>query len=379
MAFAADQFIVDRPSEQDDDHQGRTVIAGYHWFSDWGRDTMIALPGLTMVTGRHKLAADILRTFNKYVNQGMLPNRFPDIGQIPEYNTVDATLWFFEAVRAYYEFTNDQDLVAELYPSLEDIVSWHEKGTRYNIHVDPNDGLVYAGEEGVQLTWMDAKVDDWVVTPRAGKPVEINALWYNAQRSMAGFAELLGMDGSVYVEMAEKVQANFYRYWNQALGYYFDVLDTPNGDDPSLRPNQIFAVSLYHSPLEYHHQKAVVDACTEHLLTPFGLRSLAPHEKEYTSIYGGDRYKRDAAYHQGTVWGWLIGPYIQAHLKVYQDTSKAQEILTNFISQLPEFGVGSIGEIFDGDAPHEPRGCIAQAWSVAEALRAVYLLEKFNE
>jgi predicted glycogen debranching enzyme len=307
----------------------------------------------------------------------MMPNRFPDIGQTPEYNTVDATLWYFEAIRAYYDFTNDSDLVAELFPSLEEIIAWHRQGTRYSIKVDSNDHLIYAGEEGVQLTWMDAKVDDWVVTPRIGKPVEINALWYNALETMASFSEVLGNEGSEYKHLANQVKKSFTRFWNQDLGYCYDVLDAPEGNDSSLRPNQLFAVSLHHSPLDHSLQRAIVDTCSKHLLTPFGLRSLSPSDSGFIGHYGGDRRTRDAAYHQGTVWGWLIGTYIEAFLKVYKDPNKAVDILTPMLSQLSQFGVGSIGEIFDGDAPFEPRGCIAQAWSVAEVLRSIYLIENF--
>jgi predicted glycogen debranching enzyme len=371
LALAADQFIVRRAGPGDPD--GRTVIAGYPWFSDWGRDTMISLPGLTLATGRADVAARILRTFAPFVSQGMLPNRFPDEGETPEYNTVDATLWYFEAIRAYHEQTGDVGLLEELFPVLADIVEWHQRGTRYQIHVDGADGLIYAGEPGVQLTWMDAKVGDWVVTPRIGKPVEINALWYNALRSLADFARRLSRPAALseeYDGLADKVRASFVRFWNPNLGYCYDVLDGPGGDDAALRPNQLLAVSLPHSPLDERQQKAVVDACAARLLTSFGLRSLSPDDPSFIGDYGGDQRKRDAAYHQGTVWGWLIGPFVAAHLRVYRDPALARSFLMPFFHHLTDDGLGSVSEIFDGTPPFNPRGCPAQAWSVAEVLRA---------
>lgn len=367
LVLAADQFIVKRATARDEN--GRTIIAGYPWFSDWGRDTMIALPGLTLATGRPEVAASILRTFAHYVSQGMLPNRFPDAGEEPEYNTIDATLWYFEAIRAYHTATHDLDLVRELFPILADIIQWHKRGTRYNIHMDEKDGLIYGGQPGVQLTWMDAKVGDWVVTPRIGKPVEINALWYNALRVMAEFANLLGEDATEYEQVAEKVKVGFGRFWQEKMGYCYDVLDGPNGHEGNLRPNQLFAVSLPHSPLTPEQQRFVVDACARHLLTAHGLRSLSADDPAYIGKYGGDQHKRDAAYHQGTVWGWLIGPFAAAHLKVYRNPVMTQSFLEPFFHHLADHCVGSISEIFDGDAPFTPRGCIAQAWSVAELLR----------
>ncbi len=368
LILAADQFIVRRTLPNSID--GRSVIAGYPWFGDWGRDTMISLPGLTLVTGRHDVAARILRTFAHFVDQGMLPNRFPDKNETPEYNTVDAALWYFEAFRAYHAATGDDTLLRDLFPVLREIIAWHQRGTRYNIRLDPNDGLLYAGEAGVQLTWMDAKVDDWVVTPRIGKPVEINALWYNALRSMADFARRLGEPANGYEALAEQAHAGFARFWNEASGYCYDLLNGPEGDDPALRPNQLFAVSLPHSPLTSQQQRGVVDACARHLLTSHGLRSLAPHDPAYIGQYGGDQRQRDAAYHQGAVWGWLIGPFVSAHLRVYGDRELARSFLQPLIHHLAGHGVGSISEIFDGDPPFAPRGCIAQAWSVAEVLRA---------
>jgi predicted glycogen debranching enzyme len=368
LVLAADQFIVDR-SLPEDPH-GKTIIAGYHWFSDWGRDTMISLPGLTISTGRPELARSILRTFAKYINQGMLPNRFPDAGEQPEYNTVDATLWYFEAVRAYYSATDDDTLLGELFPVLADIIDWHSRGTRYNIHLDAADGLLYAGVAGVQLTWMDAKVDDWVVTPRIGKPIEVNALWYNALRAMAKFARQLGKPHQEYEAMAERAKYRFSRFWNEETGYCYDVLDSPDGDDPSLRPNQIFAVSLPESPLTPAQQRGVVETCGGMLLTSHGLRSLASNHPQYQGKYGGNQYQRDGAYHQGTVWGWLLGPFVLAHLRVYKNPEQARQFLEPMANHLKAHGVGSLSEIFDGDAPMTPRGCIAQAWTVAEVLRA---------
>ncbi len=376
LILAADQFIVKRPSPKDPD--GRSIIAGYHWFSDWGRDTMIALPGLALATGRPEVAASILRTYAGLVDQGMIPNHFPDDGKTPEYNTVDATLWYLEAIHHYFVATGDLSLMAELYPVLVDIIDWHQRGTRYNIRVDPADGLLFAGEEGVQLTWMDAKVDDWVVTPRIGKPVEVNALWYNALMNMVDMAGELGEDAVPYAELAGKVKIGFRRFWNEELGYCFDVLDPPGGEnDASLRPNQILAASLTHSPLNARQQRLVVDICSRHLLTPHGLRSLSPQDGAYIGHYGGDRYKRDGAYHQGTTWSWLIGPFVEAHLHVYQNPSLSRSYLTSLIQLLSNHGIGSISEIFDGDPPFTPRGCIAQAWGVAEVLRGWRLTEDY--
>jgi predicted glycogen debranching enzyme len=397
LVLAADQFIVSRPLPEEPD--GKTIIAGYPWFSDWGRDTMIALPGLTICTGRSEIARSILRTFARYVDRGMLPNRFPDAGGAPEYNTVDATLWYFEAIRAYYDATGDDRLLSELWPILCEIVDWHIQGTRYNIRLDPDDGLIYAGETGVQLTWMDAKIGDWVVTPRIGKPIEISALWYNAIQAMVSFAQKLGKSHYEYQQLADRTAAGFTRFWNDATGYCYDVLDGPGGHDPSLRPNQIFAVSLpldlspkslsagelraketyrYTPLLTPDRRRGVVDACAQHLLTSVGLRSLSPEHPEFEGEYGGDQLQRDRAYHQGTVWGWLIGPFVLAHLQVYKDPAQASELLEPMAHHLLAGGVGSLGEIFEGDAPHSSRGCTAQAWTVAEVLRAWLAIQKTN-
>ncbi|MBZ0276798.1 MAG: amylo-alpha-1,6-glucosidase, partial [Anaerolineae bacterium] len=354
LILSADQFIVRRTTG--DGKPGHSIIAGYPWFGDWGRDTMISLPGLTLTTHRYDVAASILRTFAHYVDKGMLPNRFPDQGETPEYNTVDATLWYFEAIRATFAATHDLALLRDLLPVLESIIDWHLKGTRYHIHVDPADGLLYSGEAGVQLTWMDVKIGDWVVTPRTGKAVEINALWYNALRSMAEFANALGQDATRYIQLAKRVQASFGKFWNATAGYCYDVLDTPAGNDPTLRPNQLFAVSLPHSPLSTDQQRAVVDICARHLLTSHGLRSLAPDHPDYKGFYGGTPVERDSVYHQGTVWGWLIGPFVDAYRRVYQDDRAAQAFLIPLLQQMNEHALNSISEIFDGDAPFMPRG-----------------------
>ena len=370
LALAADQFIVKRTLP--DEPNGRSVIAGYHWFGDWGRDTMIALPGLTLATGRPEIAKAILTAFSRYVDGGMLPNNFPDAGGKPEYNSVDAMLWYFEAVRQYFEVTRDAKTLEKLFPVLAAMIDAHVKGTRYNIHVDPADGLIYAGGPGVQLTWMDAKVGDWVVTPRTGKPVEVNALWINALETISGFARLLGKPGDGYEKLSAKAQENFQKFWNDERDCCFDVIDAPGiGNDAALRPNQIFAVSLPVSPLAAEQQKAVVDVCARSLLTSYGLRSLAPGEPGYKGHYVGGPRDRDSAYHQGTVWGWLIGPFALAHLRVYGDRAAAMRFLEPLGISIHMYGLGTLGEIFEGDAPFTPHGCIAQAWTVAEVLRTV--------
>ena len=368
LVLAADQFIVSRG-------EGKTVIAGYPWFSDWGRDTMIALNGLTLVTGQPEIAKSILVEFAGHISEGMLPNRFPEEGETPEYNTVDATLWFFNAIRAYVEKTGDLDLVRQnLYGKLADIIEWHVMGTRYGIRVD-TDGLLFAGEAGVQLTWMDAKIGDLVVTPRTGKPVEIQALWYNALRIMAEFAAALGDADKMdeYSDMANIARESFNgQFWNEKDQCLYDVID---GDlkDASIRPNQIFAVSLPFTMLTEEKALKVVNMVDADLLTPVGLRSLSPADPAYTPHYHGSPFNRDSGYHQGTVWGWLIGPFIDAYRKVHPDNRTTQKsvasILKKFESHLTSSMVGQVSEIFDGDPPHTPRGCPAQAWSVAELLR----------
>jgi predicted glycogen debranching enzyme len=368
LVLAADQFVARRPLA--DEPEGMTVIAGYHWFGDWGRDTMIALPGLALATGRPELAGRVLRTFARFLDRGMLPNRFPESGDTPEYNTVDATLWWFEAVRATHAATGDDRLLGDLFPALESVVDWHRRGTRYGIGEDPIDGLLCAGEPGVQLTWMDARIGDWVVTPRMGKPVEINALWYNALRAMAGFARRLRRPAGAWDAAADRVRKGFARFWYEPGGYCSDVLGGPDGDDHALRPNQILAVSLPESPLPPARQRRVVDVCARHLLTSFGLRSLAPTDAAYRGRYTGGQHERDGAYHQGTVWGWLLGPFALAHARAHGDPAAARAFLAPMAHHLADHGVGSIAEVFDGDPPFRPRACIAQAWSVAETLRA---------
>jgi len=369
LTVASDQYLVARGLE-------KTVIAGYHWFSDWGRDTMIALPGLALVRGRFDVARSILSEFARHVDRGMLPNRFPDAGETPEYNTVDATLWFFEAARSLLFYTNDYEFVrASLYEVLKDIIRWHVRGTRYGIQVC-EDGLLSAGETGVQLTWMDAKVGDWVVTPRQGKPVEIQALWYNALKIMEELAAKFSdaTNQTLYREMAERARMSFNSlFWNEDAASLFDVVD---GDvrDASIRPNQIFAVSLHHSMLSRERARRVLETVENDLLTPYGLRSLSPQDPAYRPRYEGDSLARDGAYHQGTVWAWLMGPFITAYIKAHDESVEAKERarawLAPFHTHLNEAGLGHISEIFNGDAPHAPNGCIAQAWSVAEVLRA---------
>ncbi len=374
LVLSADQFVVDRPSADQPD--GKSIIAGYHWFEDWGRDTMVSLPGLLLTTGRPEVAAPILRTFARFVSQGMLPNRFPDASDQPEYNTIDATLWYFQAIRAYHEATGDTGLLRELFPTLEGIIDWHVKGTRYGIAVDPADGLLRGGEAGLQLTWMDARVGDYVVTPRIGKPVEINALWYGALCTMAEFAAALGAPAGPFQARADAAREGFDRFWHAEAGYCYDVLDGPAGHETALRPNQLLAVSLPHSPLPADRQRTVVDACARALLTSYGLRSLAEAEPAFVGTYGGDQQHRDGAYHQGTVWSWLIGPFVAAHLRVYDDPAAALRYLAPVADHLRGAGFGTVSEIFDGRAPFTPRGCIAQAWGVGEALRAYDLIDR---
>ena len=391
LTLAADQFIVVRGAPAHagasiDDRRGATIIAGYPWFGDWGRDTMIALPGLAVTTGRHREAASILRTFAQHLSQGMLPNRFPDDGEAPEYNTVDATLWYFHAIAEYLAASNDLALVRELYPSLGEIIEWHQRGTRYGIQVDPVDGLLCAGEAGVQLTWMDAKVGDWVVTPRTGKAVEINALWHFALLQMNRWATALGdpVAARRYQEAATRTAESFAAvFWSDQTGCLYDVVDCPEGMlvngrrvDARIRPNQIFAVSLGTDLLPPRQQQAVVDTCARLLLTPVGLRSLAPDDPAYVGRYQGGPVQRDGSYHQGTVWSWLLGPFAIAHHQVYGDSAYAQDLLASAVPHLDEACVGSVSEIFDGEAPHAPRGCFAQAWSVAETLRAWHRLAR---
>jgi predicted glycogen debranching enzyme len=366
---AADQFIVKR---EDGLH---TVLAGYHWFTDWGRDTMIALPGLCLTTGRFEVAASILRSFAGAMSQGMIPNRFPEAGETPDFNTVDGTLWFFHAVATYGATSGDWDTVRELYPKLCEGLECHLAGTRFGICADPEDGLLRAGDANSQLTWMDAKIGDTAFTPRSGKPVEIQALWHNALCEMVAIARRFGDENTagIALEWSRRAEANFAdKFWNEEQGCLFDCID---GDfrDATIRPNQIFVVSLPNRLLSSAQEESIVAVVQRELLTPHGLRSLSPRDSRYRGTYSGDSWARDSAYHQGTVWGWPIGGFLSAYLKVHgsSDAAKAQvrEWLKPLIAHLDEAGIGSISEIFDGDAPHAPRGCIAQAWSVSEVLR----------
>ena len=367
LTAAADQFIVSRGTS-------KSIIAGYHWFADWGRDTMIALPGLTLATGRYDVARSILQEFAGHVDQGMLPNRFPDAGETPEYNTVDATLWFFEAIRQYVQYTNDYAFVQKkLYPVLTGIIEFHIGGTRYGIKVD-HDGLLNCGEPGVQLTWMDAKIGDWVVTPRYGKPVEIQALWYNALQTMQDLAAAFHdvANKKFYQSRAERAAASFNpQFWNEARECLFDVVGSDGADD-SIRPNQIFAVSLYHSMLDCERAAMVVKKVQAELLTPYGLRTLDTRDARYAAHYGGDSRARDSAYHQGTVWPWLLGPFIDAYLRVEGKSPEAREQVREWLDPLrrrmSEFGLGQVSEVCDAEAPHSPGGCIAQGWSIAQLL-----------
>jgi len=368
LTSAADQFLVARGEH-------KSVIAGYPWFGDWGRDTMIALPGLTLVTGRDDDARDILRTFAASVDRGMLPNRFPEAGETPEYNTADATLWMFHAVHEFLRYTSDYDFVrTEIYPVLTGIISWHERGTRHGIRLD-SDGLLHAGEPGMQLTWMDVKIGDRVVTPRVGKPVEIQALWYNALCVMEQLSANFG-DASAsqrYAGLAELAQTRFLEiFWNEADGCLYDVI-TDAGPDRSIRPNQIFAISLPYALLSGEKALRAVEAVEWELLTPYGLRTLSRNDSSYLGRYEGDPGSRDSAYHQGTAWPWLIGPFLTAYVKVHGGTEQARQRVDRYLDSMRDHlyqaGLGQISEVFDGDPPHHPAGCMAQAWSVAEVLR----------
>ncbi len=379
LVLAADQFVVERSPGGEEALRGspnapRSVLAGYPWFTDWGRDTMIALPGLALTTGRPEIARAVLRLFAANVDRGMLPNYFPDDGSPAEYNTVDAALWLFQAAEAYVNATGDLELLEEIYPALEDIGAWYERGTRFGIQVDPRDWLVTQGADGVALTWMDARVEDWVVTPRKGKPVEINALWYNALMSMTRLARKLGRQELGYDDMARRVANSFARFWNPGANCLFDVLDGPDGPDASLRPNQLLACSLPDSPLDTQQRRAVVDTVGRHLLTSYGPRTLAPSAREYRGRMLGDRRTRDGAYHQGTVWTWLLPHFALAHWSAYGDREEALRLLAPLEDLMRAMAVGTLPEVADGDAPHAPRGCFAQAWTVAETLRAWHTL-----
>jgi len=379
LVLAADQFVITPAGRTEEvvrahafGDEVRTVIAGYHWFTDWGRDTMISLEGLTLTTGRQIEAGYILRTFARYVRDGLIPNMFPEGRKEGLYHTADATMWFFHAVDRYLECSGDRLTLALLYPTMKSMVEWHVRGTLFGIRVDERDGLLTQGAEGYQLTWMDAKVDDWVVTPRCGKAVEINALWYNALKLMEGWAAENEDQPSSYAQRAEQVRRSFNdRFWYSEGGYLYDVIDTPEGkNDTKCRPNQVLALALPNPVLASERWEPVMRVVTDRLLTPVGLRSLAPDDPDYKSRYFGDLRARDAAYHQGTVWAWLVGPFVDAWLNVYpDDLAGARHALDGFVAHLDDACIGSISEVFDAQAPFTPRGCIAQAWSVAEVLR----------
>jgi predicted glycogen debranching enzyme len=386
LTLAADQFLIlpfgrleDAARAQAAGEELRTVIAGYHWFTDWGRDTMIGLEGLTIATGRIVEAGWILRTFAQYIKDGLIPNMFPEGQQSGLYHTADATLWFFHALSRYLAVSGDRVTLRLLIPKLIEIIECHVEGTKFGIHVDPSDALLHQGQEGYQLTWMDAKVGDWVVTPRRGKAVEINALWYNSLKLLEQwlYDESCETDALRYGELANRVLNSFNRrFWNDRTGFLFDVVDGEKGDDPSCRPNQVFAISLVHPVLNPAKWRPVLDTVKDALLTPVGLRSLAPGSPDYKPKYDGDLRARDAAYHQGTVWAWLIGPFIDAWLKVYPERrDEAKGYLAAFEPGMSEAGIGSISEVFDAEEPHTSRGCIAQAWSVAEVLRCYVALQ----
>lgn len=395
LTLAADDFIVRRQSTR-----SNTIIAGYHWFSDWGRDSMISLPGLTLATGRSQIARSVLETFAAYLSEGMLPNYFPDSGQLPQYNTADATLWWASALLRYYRETTDTEFVLEQLPLLESVVDWHLKGTRHGLRVDPDDGLITGGDTSVQLTWMDAKVDGLVVTPRSGKAVEINALWYNFLRTIeylycaaasAGLGSsppskpgLVGASrkSDYYGELAHKVQSSFAKFWNEKAGCFFDTISVEGVPDKAIRPNQLFAASLTFPVATKDQARSMLAIVEAELLTPKGLRTLSTHDADYKGLYGNgkeqaNQYDRDITYHQGTVWPWLFGPWADSRIYAHGTDRVNQEFIAErlqpiFRHILNEGCVGSVSEIFDGDYPHLPRGCIAQAWSVAELLRVLH-------
>ncbi len=389
LVLAADQFVVvpagrrrDAAQSQAEGDEVRSVIAGYHWFTDWGRDTMISLEGLTLATGRMREAGSILRNFARYVRDGLLPNMFPDGSNEGLYHTADATLWFFHALDRYAAATGDENLVRRLLPTMTGIAEHHLRGTRFGIGVDPADGLLSQGAEGYQLTWMDAKCDGWVVTPRRGKAVEINALWHNALCVLAGWTFRHGDEASArsWAGWAERVRESFNRrFWCEPAGHLYDVVDGPRGDSPECRPNQIFAISLPHPVLDRRHWASVIEVARTRLLTPYGLRSLAPGSPDYAPRYFGSLRQRDAAYHQGTVWAWLIGPWLDAWRRLHPDDLETpRRWLAPLLDHLGDFGLGSIAEVFDAEAPYTARGCIAQAWSVAEVLRHYLALQEHS-
>jgi predicted glycogen debranching enzyme len=381
LALAADQCIVDRPVSTQDGQaasQLKTIIAGYPWFADWGRDSMISLPGLLLSTRRYQEARSLLKAFASYTHGGLIPNRFPDSGEAPEYNTIDATLWMFHAIDRYVAATGDWSLLDELFLTLSGIIERHVEGTIYDIGVDPADGLLHGGTAGVQLTWMDAKVGEWVVTPRHGKPVEVNALWYYALTCMESWAAHYTLDASTFSHLRSQVRDNFTkRFWYEEGGYLYDVVDVEGvagQNDASLRPNQLFAASLTPALLTGEHIRSLLHKVTESLLTPLGLRSLSPDDPSYCTHYNGNQQQRDGAYHRGTVWQWLMGAYVDVHLSVYKDRAAIRTILQPLVQHLYDACLGTISEIAEPEPPFTPVGCYAQAWSVAEVLRCWQLV-----
>jgi predicted glycogen debranching enzyme len=386
LVLAADAFVI-RPAGRHEDHirariagdEAWTVIAGYHWFTDWGRDTMISLEGLTLATGRTAEAGSILRMFAHHLRDGLVPNMFPEGANEGVYHTADATLWFFHAIDRYLRVSDDRRTLAHLLPALVDVIEHHLAGTRFGIHVDPGDGLLSQGADGYPLTWMDAKVADWVVTPRRGKAVEINALWYNALRLMQSWLDDAGdrLRAAQMRHAAERAQAAFnQRFWSPERGHLYDLVDGEHGDDPACRPNQLFAISLPHPVLDPARWRPVLETVERELVTPVGLRSLSPHHPDYKQTYRGDLVTRDAAYHQGTVWSWLIGPYVDTVLRVRGDAVSARRALDGLISHLRENCIGYVSEVFDAEPPFTPGGCVAQAWGIAELLRCLLLTER---
>ena len=392
LVVAADQFIVARPEQgasTDSSAIGshsvhlapdkKTIIAGYPWFTDWGRDSMISLPGLLLDTGRYSEAKGLLKAFASFTQEGLIPNRFPDSGEAPEYNTIDATLWMFHALNSYLAVTGDWSLLKELFPTLSDIIAWHLRGTKYGIGVDASDGLLHGGEPGVQLTWMDAQVGDEVITPRHGKPVEVNALWYCALTCMEQWAVRLSTDASQYSQLRSQVRQNFAsRFWYEKGGYLYDVVDVDGvagKNDASLRPNQVFAASLTRDLLNDAQTSSMLEQVTEHLLTPLGLHSLSPTDPDFHNRFNGNPVERDGAYHQGAIWPWLIGPYIDVYQRVHNDPSANTRLLQPLIQHLWSTCLGTISEVAEPEAPYTPAGCFAQAWSVAEILRCWHQAE----
>ena len=389
LVLAADQFIVTRPQAAERQNENtrvylspdsKTILAGYPWFTDWGRDSMISLPGLLLCTGRYSEARGLLKAFISYAHEGLIPNRFPDRGEAPEYNTADATLWLFSALYTYLTVTNDRSLLKELFPRLVEIIQWHQRGTDFGIGMDPEDCLLRANAPGLQLTWMDAKIDAWVVTPRHGKPVEVNALWYCALACMEKWAADLSIDAFQYGQLRAQVERSFVkRFWYEQGGYLYDVVDVDGikgQNDASLRPNQLLAASLSHHLLTKAQAHSILQQVTEHLLTPLGLRTLSPQDPAYHASFNGDPLHRDSAYHQGAAWPWLLGPYVDVHMRVFHDCNAILPLLTPLVRHLWEECIGSISEVAEPERPFTPAGCFAQAWSVAELLRIWLMLEE---